>query len=82
MQRLAGRFAAKEAISKVLGTGVRYIRWREVEILPGPAGKPYVILHGRASAVAAGLRLGPVSVSITHTGDLAIAFAVALAQGG
>ena len=34
MQRLAGRFAAKEAISKVLGTGIRYIRWREMEILP------------------------------------------------
>src|SRR5579862_7302223 len=34
MQRLAGRFAAKEAISKVLGTGIRYVHWRDIEILP------------------------------------------------
>jgi holo-[acyl-carrier-protein] synthase len=47
MQRLAGRFAAKEAISKVLGTGIRYIRWREIEILPDRTGKPVVRLHGR-----------------------------------
>jgi holo-[acyl-carrier protein] synthase len=78
MQRLAGRFAAKEAVSKVLGTGIRYIRWRELEILPDSRGKPTVRLHGRALAVAAGLSLGPISVSITHTGDLALAVAFAL----
>jgi holo-[acyl-carrier protein] synthase len=81
-QRLAGRFAAKEAISKVLGTGIRYIRWREMEILPDPRGKPVVTLYGRALSVAANLRLGPVSVSITHTGDLALAFAMALGTDG
>lgn len=79
-QRLAGRFAAKEAISKLLGTGIRSIRWRELEILPDPLGKPSVTLHGRAAERAASLGLGPVSVSITHTGDLAIAFAVALGR--
>ena len=79
-QRLAGRFAAKEAISKLLGTGIRSIRWRELEILPDPLGKPTVTLHGRAAERAASLGLGPVSVSITHTGDLAIAFAVALGR--
>ncbi len=78
MQRLAGRFAAKEAISKVLGTGVRFIRWREIEILPDPRGKPVVTLYGRAASVAAALDLGEISVSITHTGDLALAFAMAL----
>ncbi len=82
MQRLAGRFAAKEAISKVLGTGVRYIRWREMEILPDPRGKPVVSLYGRAQTVAAALRLGEISVSITHTGDLALAFAMALGSDG
>lgn len=80
-QRLAGRFAAKEAISKVLGTGIRYIRWREMEILPDPRGKPVVTLHGRARRVADAMRLGEVSVSITHTGDLALAFAMALSRG-
>lgn len=79
-QRLAGRFAAKEAISKVLGTGIRSIRWRELEILPDSYGKPTVTLHGRAAERASSLGLGPVSVSITHTGDLAIAFAVALGR--
>jgi holo-[acyl-carrier protein] synthase len=80
MQRLAGRFAAKEAISKVLGTGIRYVHWRDIEILPGPMGKPTVTLYGRADAVATRLGLGPIAISITHTGDLAIAFAVALGQ--
>jgi len=79
-RRLAGRFAAKEAVSKVLGTGVRYVHWREMEILPDRLGKPVVSLHGRAAEVAAALGLGPISVSITHTGDLALAFALGLGQ--
>jgi holo-[acyl-carrier protein] synthase len=79
-QRLAGRFAAKEAISKVLGTGVRFVHWREMEILPDLRGKPVVHLTGRAAEVAARLGLGPIGVSITHTGDLALAFAVAIAK--
>lgn len=78
--RLAGRFAAKEAISKVLGTGVRYVYWKEMEILPDRRGKPVVYLYGRAARVAAGLGLGPISVSITHTGDLALAVALGLGQ--
>jgi holo-[acyl-carrier protein] synthase len=81
MQRLAGRFAAKEAISKVLGTGIRYIRWREIEILPDRTGKPVVRLHGRALAVAEALNLGEISVSITHTDELALAFAMAIGHG-
>lgn len=80
MQRLAGRFAAKEAISKVLGTGIRYIRWREMEILPDPRGKPTVTLYGRAELIAARLGLGPIGISITHTDTLALAFAVALGK--
>lgn len=80
MQRLAGRFAAKEAISKVLGTGIRYIHWREMEILPDMRGKPTVTLSGRAAERAAALQLGPIGVSITHTGDLALAFALALSK--
>ena len=78
VQRLAGRFAAKEAISKVLGTGIRSIRWREMEILPDSLGKPTVTLYGSAARRAELLLLGPIGISITHTDDLAIAFAVAL----
>jgi holo-[acyl-carrier protein] synthase len=80
IQRLAGRFAAKEAISKVLGTGIRYIRWRELEILPDQRGKPTVTLHGRAVLIADHLGLGPIGISITHTDTLALAFAVALGK--
>jgi holo-[acyl-carrier protein] synthase len=79
-RRLAGRFAAKEAISKVLGTGIRSIHWREMEILPDSRGKPTVYLHGRAAETARRLGLGPISVSITHTADLALAFALALSR--
>jgi holo-[acyl-carrier protein] synthase len=77
-QRLAGRFAAKEAISKVLGTGVGYVRWQELEILPDMKGKPLVTLSGQAAALSRQLGLGEISISITHAGDLALAFAVAI----
>src|ERR671918_3058006 len=56
IERIAGRWAAKEAISKVLGLGVRGVGWREIEILPNYAGAPQVRLHGRAARRAA--RLG------------------------
>jgi holo-[acyl-carrier protein] synthase len=77
-KRLAGRFAAKEAISKVLGTGIGYIRWHDLEILPDGMGKPMVTLSGRAAEVSRALGLSEMSVSITHAGDLALAFAVAI----
>src|SRR4051794_4807981 len=52
-QRLAGRFAAKEAASKALGVGIRHLRWRDIEVLPDRRGKPHVYLHGRAAEIAA-----------------------------
>jgi holo-[acyl-carrier protein] synthase len=51
-----------------------------MEILPDPKGKPVVYLSGRAKSVAEELGLGEISVSITHTGDLALAFAMALGR--
>lgn len=66
-QRLAGRFASKEATSKVLGIGVRHIRWRDIEILPDSRGKPHVFLHGRAAAIAAHMGFTGFDVSITHS---------------
>lgn len=74
---LAGRWAAKEAVSKVLGLGVRGVGWREIEILRTPAGQPTVTLHGRAEARRIALGLGaPIAVSISHIRDLAVAVAV------
>src|SRR3990170_8146854 len=49
VHELAVRFAAKEAVMKALGTGVRGVAWREIEILPDRRGKPMVYLHGRAA---------------------------------
>ncbi|HUX86919.1 MAG TPA: holo-ACP synthase [Chloroflexota bacterium] len=77
VNELAGRFAAKEAVSKALGTGLRGIRWREMEILPDSRGKPLVFLSGRAAERASELGLHEFAVSITHTNELAMAFVVA-----
>jgi holo-[acyl-carrier protein] synthase len=76
-ERIAGRWAAKEAISKVLGLGVRGVGWREIEILPNWAGAPQVRLHARAAARAAAMQLQDVTVSISHERRMAVAVAVA-----
>jgi len=79
---LAGRWAAKEAVSKVLGLGVRGVGWREIEIRRTPYGQPTVVLHGRAEARRKQLGLGePLSVSISHIKELAVAVAVGLHTG-
>lgn len=82
VERLAGRWAAKEAISKVLGLGVRGVGWREIEILPNRAGAPQVYLHGRAARRAETLELDEVTVSISHERRLAVAVAVAHRRHG
>ncbi len=74
---LAGRWAAKEAVSKVLGLGVRGVGWREIEIRRTWAGQPIVELHGRAEERRRALGLeSPLAVSISHIRDLAVAVAV------
>jgi holo-[acyl-carrier protein] synthase len=78
---LAARFAAKEAMMKALGTGVRGIAWREIEILPDRRGKPLVYLHGKAQARAAAIGLEQPEVSMTHSDTLAMAFVVASRSG-
>ena len=77
VERIAGRWAAKEAISKVLGLGVRGVGWREIEILPNRAGAPQVTLHGRAARRADDMGLDDVTVSISHERQMAVAVAVA-----
>ncbi len=78
VSELAARFAAKEATSKALGTGIRGIRWREMEVLPNRRGKPVLVLHGRAAARAEHLGLNHFSVSLTHSRTDAMAFVVGL----
>jgi holo-[acyl-carrier protein] synthase len=82
VERLAGRWAAKEAISKVLGLGVRGVGWREIEVLPNRAGQPQVYLHGRAAIRAEDMGLDEVSVSISHERHMAVAVAVAHRRHG
>ena len=82
-ETFAGRWAAKEAVSKVLGLGVRGIGWRDIEIDRMPTGQPAVRLHGRAAARAEQLGMDRIAVSITHEADyaVAIAFGVRTAAG-
>jgi holo-[acyl-carrier protein] synthase len=81
IERIAGRWAAKEAVSKVLGLGVRGVGWREIEVLPNFAGQPQVYLHGRAARRAERLGLGEMTVSISHERRMAVAVAVADREG-
>lgn len=77
VERLAGRFAAKEAVSKALGVGIRRLSWRDIEVLPDVRGKPEVLLHGRARAVAELAGITGLAVSISHSRSNAIASVVA-----
>jgi holo-[acyl-carrier protein] synthase len=73
---LAARFAAKEATMKALGTGVRGVGWRDIEVLPNRRGKPLLLLHGRARARADAIGLVDLDISLTHDSGLAMAFVV------
>jgi len=80
-EKLAGRFAAKEAILKLMGTGWRgKIAWTDIEIVNNPAGQPEVTLTGEVKKIANRLGIKHISVSITHTANFAIASAVAIAK--
>lgn len=80
VNELAARFAAKEAVSKALGTGIVGIRWREMEVLPNRRGKPILILHGRAAERARQLGLTAFDVSLTHSRTDAMAFVVGIRE--
>ncbi len=74
-ERFAGRWAAKEAVSKVLGLGVRGVGWRDIEVMRLPTGQPAVRLSGRARARAEQLGMGRIALSITHEREYAVAVA-------
>ncbi len=81
IEKLAGRFAAKEAILKLMGTGWRgKIAWTDVEVINNSSGQPEVTLSGEVEKIAGKLGIKHISISITHTANFAIASAVALTQ--
>jgi holo-[acyl-carrier protein] synthase len=76
---LAARFAAKEAVSKLLGLGIHHrdgVDWLEIEVLSGERGDPTLQLSGRAAARAQELGLREIALSLSHTREHAIAFVV------
>lgn len=78
---LAARWAAKEAVSKALGSGWEGIEWTEIEIVRTPQGQPGVVLHGAARALADRLGLQQWVVSLSHTAAYAVAFVIAQGAG-
>ncbi len=81
-ETLAGRWAAKEAVSKVLGLGVRGVGWREIEIVRLPTGQPTVRLHDRALARSEQLGMARIAVSISHEREYAVAIAFGIRTAG
>jgi holo-[acyl-carrier protein] synthase len=74
----AGRYALKEAVMKVLGTGwTRGVRWRDIEVHREPSGPPQVILHGRSAEHARARGIARIHATISHDGGIAAAMAVA-----
>lgn len=81
-ETLAGRWAAKEAVSKVLGLGVRGIGWQDIEIERLPTGQPSVRFHGRAAVRAEQLGMSRVAISISHEVEYAVAIAFGIRTAG
>jgi holo-[acyl-carrier protein] synthase len=79
--RLAGRFAAKEAAAKALGTGWRGIDWKEVAILHRSTGEPCIVLSGRAAEIARAKQLTCWEVSVSHEREFAVATVLAYGAG-
>ena len=80
--QLASRFAAKEATMKALGTGVRGIRWRDIEVVRGRGQAPRIELHGTAQSRADRLGLTDIALSLSHSRDFAVASVVGDSEKG
>ncbi|KPU43403.1 holo-[acyl-carrier-protein] synthase [Oxobacter pfennigii] len=77
---IAGNFAAKEAVLKALGTGLREMGWKDIEIMRDELGKPFVVLCNNALNIAKSRGIDTIHISISHCRDYAVAQAVA--EGG
>ena len=76
-ESFAARFAAKEAAAKALGTGISYgVSWQEFEVQRAPSGKPSLVVSGRAAQLSNRLGVTRISLSLTHTGALAMAVVI------
>ena len=81
VEKLAGRFAAKEAVLKLLGTGWRgKIAWTDIEVTNNSSGQPEVRMGGEVKRIADEAGIDQIALSITHTANFAIASAVALRE--
>jgi holo-[acyl-carrier protein] synthase len=81
-EHLAARFAAKEAVLKAVGTGLRRrMQWSDVEIVRDPSGRPGVRLHGEVAEEARRRGIANIEVSLSHSAGLAIAEAIAVSSG-
>jgi holo-[acyl-carrier protein] synthase len=76
-EAFAVHFAAKEATTKALGTGIGPVGWREIEILHHPSGEPFLVLHDRAEKIAEILGLTSWAVSLSHSKEFGVAVVVA-----
>jgi holo-[acyl-carrier protein] synthase len=79
-ESFAARFAAKEAGMKAIGTGMRGVKWRDFEVANEPSGRPTLRFHGAALERANAMGVKRVSISLTHTAELA--FAVVIVEDG
>lgn len=79
-QRVAARFAAKEAVSKALGVGWNGLSWRDIEVVRRSSGEPALALHGHAAKLAQSLGLSHFEVSISHEREFATALVFAYGE--
>jgi holo-[acyl-carrier protein] synthase len=76
-ESFAARFAAKEAGAKALGTGISHgVSWREFEVVRAPSGQPSLVLSGRAAQIAHERGVARIALSLTHSGDTAMAIVI------
>ena len=80
--QLASRFAAKEAVMKALGTGIRGVRWRDIEVVRQPGQAPTIQLAGTALDQARRLGIDHLAVSLSHSEQYAVAFVVGESRDG
>ena len=80
--QLASRFAAKEAVMKALGTGIRGVRWRDIEVVRQRGRAPTIQLHGTALARAKRLGIEHLAISLSHSEEYAVAFVVGDSREG
>lgn len=80
--QLASRFAAKEAVMKLLGTGIRGVRWRDIEVVRARGQAPSIRLHGTATARAERIGLTDIALSLSHSRRYAVASVIGDSQRG